>query len=429
MAGNIFQFDIVDANNTSFDGISQADNIMRPSDVPNDVRAKDGAFARWLSDQSGVNTVAGTADVITLTAAENIAAYANRQMLRFIAAATNTTAVTLNVNAIGAKAIRKISGGTDVALAAGDLVAGETYLVVYRSAANAAAGAWVLLGAAAVAAASTAQAGIVELATNAETIAPPVGSTLVPTISTLYYSPGTLYGLTLSNNVSDATNDIDIAVGAARSDDATENMNLLSALTKRLDANWVVGTNQGGLDTGAIANGWYAVWLIKRPDTGVVDVLFSASFSSPTMPTNYTLKRYIGAINRSSAVIRPFRQVMGNLFIWGSVIKDIDSVSYGSGSRTLATLTVPPRRVEAWVQSASDDTDGDSAYLSSPDASDEAATALNNSQVVANTTGVRIPAELWVPTNTSSQIGIRGSGTINVEVNTKGYRDNLGRWA
>jgi hypothetical protein len=95
----------------------------------------------------------------------------------------------------------------------------------------------------------------------------------------------------------------------------------------------------------------------------------------------------------------------------------------------LATLTVPPRRVEAWVQANSDDTDGDVAYLSSPDASDEAASIVTNGQVLANTTGGRIAAELWIPTNASSQIGIRGSGTITVEVNTKGYRDNLGRWA
>jgi hypothetical protein len=171
------------------------------------------------------------------------------------------------------------------------------------------------------------------------------------------------------------------------------------------------------------------MWLIKRPDTLVVDVLFSASFSAPTMPANYTLKRYIGAIHRSSAAIRAFKHVMGDLFIWNAIIKDIDSVSYGSGSRTLATLTVPPRRVEAWVQANSDDTDGDVAYLSSPDASDEAASIVTNGQVLANTTGGRIAAELWIPTNASSQIGIRGSGTITVEVNTKGYRDNLGRWA
>ena len=99
---------------------------------------------------------------------------------------------------------------------------------------------------------------------------------------------GYAHGLTLANNVADATNDIDIAVGAAASDDATPTLlRLGAALTKRLDANWAVGTNQGGLDTGAVANDTYHVWLIRRPDTGVVDVLFSLSATAPTMPVSH----------------------------------------------------------------------------------------------------------------------------------------------
>ncbi len=61
---------------------------------------------------------------------------------------------------------------------------------------------------------------------------------------------------TLSNNA-DATNDIDIAVGEAASDGATPFlMTLASSITKRLDAAWSVGTGNGGLDTGSIANAY-----------------------------------------------------------------------------------------------------------------------------------------------------------------------------
>ncbi|MBX5143217.1 hypothetical protein HJB79_31405 [Rhizobium lentis] len=126
---------------------------------------------------------------------------------------------------------------------------------------------------------------------------------------------GHLYGLTLSNNGSDATNDIDIAVGSAASDGTTAYlMTLASALTKRLDAAWAVGTGNGGLDTGAIADTTYHVWLIQRSDTGVVDALFSTSATSPTMPTNYDRKRRIGSIIRESAAIVAFRQT-GDLFL------------------------------------------------------------------------------------------------------------------
>jgi hypothetical protein len=121
---------------------------------------------------------------------------------------------------------------------------------------------------------------------------------------------GQIHGLTLSNNAGDATNDIDIAVGeAATSDSPYWKITLPASITKRLDAAWAVGTNQGGLDTGSIADATYHVWLIQRSDTLVVDVLFSLSATSPTMPTNYDRKRRIGSIIRAAAAITPFVQI------------------------------------------------------------------------------------------------------------------------
>lgn len=143
---------------------------------------------------------------------------------------------------------------------------------------------------------------------------------------------GYLYGLTLSNNATDAVNDIDIAVGACAADVSPYYlMQLTSGITKRLDAAWAVGTGNGGLDTGSIANGTYHIWLIQRSDTGVVDALFSASATAPTMPTNYDRKRRIGSIIRESAAIVIFRQV-------GDVFKRAPITSVSSTSATAATL-------------------------------------------------------------------------------------------
>lgn len=150
---------------------------------------------------------------------------------------------------------------------------------------------------------------------------------------------GLLNGLTTSNNVSDATNDIDIAAGTAASDAATPTLiTLASALTKRLDAVWAVGTGNGGLDTGSIANGTYHIWLIQRSDTGVVDALFSASATSPTMPTSYDRKRRIGSIIRASAAILPFTQI-GNRYLLATPVT-IRSSTGGSGN-ILLTCTAP----------------------------------------------------------------------------------------
>lgn len=114
---------------------------------------------------------------------------------------------------------------------------------------------------------------------------------------------GYSFGLTLSSNAGDAANDVDITSGKAAADVSPFNLMVLSsAITKRIDANWVVGTNQGGLDTGSVtASGTYYIWLIQRSDTLVADVLFSLSNTAPTMPSGYDRKRLIGSTVRSTS--------------------------------------------------------------------------------------------------------------------------------
>lgn len=115
---------------------------------------------------------------------------------------------------------------------------------------------------------------------------------------------GYTVGLGLSTNATDPAKDVDVAVGAAASDALPYYfMQLTSPLTKRLDAAWAVGNNQGGLDTGTVsAAGTYYIWLIQRSDTQATDVLFSLSPTAPTMPTNYDRKRLLGSLVRAASV-------------------------------------------------------------------------------------------------------------------------------
>ena len=57
-----------------------------------------------------VGTVGGTADVITITPTIAITAYAAGQRFSFLASGTNTGATTLNVSAVGAKAVVRNDG-------------------------------------------------------------------------------------------------------------------------------------------------------------------------------------------------------------------------------------------------------------------------------------------------------------------------------
>ncbi len=132
------------ADNLAVAGISDAEGWL-PSTVNNFTRASWAVLAKFFDEYGGVVTVAGTANAITVTSTGTHTALSTGLRLIFKAGSDNTTAATLNLDAIGAKAIRKISGGTDAALVAGDIKAGERYDILYDTTANAAAGAWILM--------------------------------------------------------------------------------------------------------------------------------------------------------------------------------------------------------------------------------------------------------------------------------------------
>ncbi|MBF8177255.1 hypothetical protein [Herminiimonas contaminans] len=150
---------------------------------------------------------------------------------------------------------------------------------------------------------------------------------LLPIIGLLFSTAGASNAMTLS---------------AGRAADSTGSvvMSLASSITKTTAA-WAVG-NAGGLDTGTIANStWYHFYEIRRPDTGVVDWIFSLSPTVPTLPTNYTQYRHIGFgfINASTQWRRFFHD--GDDWTWDAPTLDIDVTGPGATavSRVLAVPT------------------------------------------------------------------------------------------
>ena len=73
-------------------------------------------------------TVAGTANAITGTITPSLTSYATGGVFSFVVGSTNTTAVTLNIDGLGAKAVTRTGS---VALVAGDMVTGQVVLVEY----------------------------------------------------------------------------------------------------------------------------------------------------------------------------------------------------------------------------------------------------------------------------------------------------------
>lgn len=149
-----------------------------------------------------------------------------------------------------------------------------------------------------------------------------------------------LAGLGLSTPGSSVT--FTVNAGIAADSTTTDLIALASSLQKVGNAAWSLGAGGGSLDTGAIANStWYHVYVIKRVDTGVVDVLTSLSASAPTLPTNYTLFRRIGAMKTTAGgVWQSFTQA-GDEFLWSTAVTDVNVANLGS-TPTMYTLASVP---------------------------------------------------------------------------------------
>lgn len=244
---------------------------------------------------------------------------------------------------------------------------------------------------------------------------------------------GHIAGLTLSNNTGTPNTVLDIAAGDCTADDATYGM-ALAAFSKNCNAAWAAGTGNGALDTGSSLsnNTWYHVWVIMRPDTGVVDVLLSTSATSPTMPTSYTKKRRIGSIKTNgSAQIIAFKQIE-DTFYWGTQVQDANTTTLGS-TATLFALTVPTGVKVKPIIRAMSNSSTQAIILTSPDETDVApsggySTTPGYDLYSGGGDSRAFTPDLW--TDTSAQIRARAQGaSTTFAIYTRGWRDSRGRFA
>lgn len=239
---------------------------------------------------------------------------------------------------------------------------------------------------------------------------------------------GAIFGLTLSNNVTDANNDIDIAAGSAKDSTGALTIILASGLTKRLDAAWAVGSGNGGLDTGSKANStWYHVWLIMRSDTGVEDALFSTSATAPTMPADYDYRRRLGSVlTNGSGNIFAFFQSGDHFYI--EPVLNYDSTANGSlsllGVNVPSGVVVRPLLTSIMQQNAS----GDCTVRVAPASFSTGAYIVNQTNLAVQRNSVSFEGP---PTDTNNSIlfvTTVSSGSLTTgQLYTNGWIDTRGR--
>lgn len=262
---------------------------------------------------------------------------------------------------------------------------------------------------------------------------------------------GWIDGLTLSNDGTDATNDIGIAAGVARStvniiDGAAStltrdqvDLELPVAIIKQLDVAFAPdnydpdgysgGDRSGGRSSSAISDTtWHAILAGGaglKPDVFLHDAATQASILAEMQKTGgYSAYRRIGSIIRSTS-IRPFIQ-LGDDFDWVTPTLDVNNATPGTTTNT-GTLTVPTGvSVMARVNISAATAQG--IYVSALDQTDS---AMSYSAAPLGTIGdgsnASASGPLPVRTNTSGQIRYRANANSQLYIVTVGWRDQRGK--
>lgn len=243
-----------------------------------------GAVGGYASDT-------GVANAYAATYAPAVSAMIDGMVLRFKAAAANTGAATFSPNGLAAKPIVNLKYA---ALSAGDIAAGGEVWLQYNSSISG--GVWVSILNLSLTAASDTVAGIVELATQAETkaltdsqraVTPASLKTLLAQIAPV---SGSFSSLKASAGGTSAA--VVVSADALVVVDADGIPSVLKALSLSINSA-SVGAN--GLDSGVLAaSTWYSIWVIWNGTTTAG--LLSLSATAPTMPSGYTHKARVGWI-------------------------------------------------------------------------------------------------------------------------------------
>lgn len=246
---------------------------------------------------------------------------------------------------------------------------------------------------------------------------------------------GHIGGLQLSND-SDTDHDILLKVGSCIDSDGTDLLILGTEITKRIDATWLAGDNNGGLFSGAVAvNTWYHFFIIAKTD-GTIDAGFDTSVTAANIPSGYTLFRRLGSVlTDGSANILAFRQA-GDYFFWDVPIEEFaENIAVTTRvEKTLARIPID-LKINAILRFTIIDATHAATWrllITDPDQTDTAPTASIHTVYMENNAGgetVQAVQGTWL-TDTSAKIAYRSSTTTadqSIRCMNDGWIDSRGK--
>ncbi|KPH08847.1 hypothetical protein CO657_13625 [Rhizobium acidisoli] len=240
--------------------------------------------------------------------------------------------------------------------------------------------------------------------------------------------------LLLSNNSGNPNTHIDIGTGKARVGSVV--VANLATLTKRINATWVAGSGNGGLDTGAVAaNGTYFLYALRKVSDGSFEAVFSTSATiagvNVSLLAGYTIVKCIGVVlTNASSVIRPFIMYPRDEYAFVGPIAEVTNTTITTTSALLA-ITVPNGvRVKANLRFMFSSSATTASALFSDPAQGVLVAGGNNEG--GNVGTIQVASgfacgsdEIW--TNTSKQIRRVSGATGNMWVWNDGFHFPCGR--
>lgn len=142
---NVRDWSTTAGSNSSADSLINFAEGQAAGTLNDSARSLMAAIAKWRDDTQGTLTTTGTANTYSATPSTGYTTLATGLTVKVKINASNTGASTLNLNGLGAKAIRKFNSSGEQALTANDMVTNAHYALVYDAALNSGAGAWILL--------------------------------------------------------------------------------------------------------------------------------------------------------------------------------------------------------------------------------------------------------------------------------------------
>ena len=228
-------------------------------------------------------------------------------IINFLAIAANTSATTLNPSGAGAKQILKATSSTNIPLTGGEIINGMIVSVIFYSACDC----FVMLN------------NLIQ--TTGGSSAPLCGAT----------------GLVITNNSGTPNTSIDVTWSSAVTiSNAGAAFNLSTPTTVTINSTASGSVNQW--DAARPTSNWGYIWLVGNGST--MGAIGSASSTAPTLPSGYTYKCRVGAMQFNGAQNLARTRQAGSVSQYqGVVIPNLGNGitgTYSTTSPVLATATV-----------------------------------------------------------------------------------------